>query len=276
MMIHKSILVTYQLHRNVSPIRTTYWLFLSLWLTLTYTRPGYAQIADARLVSGLSATPAPTFADSVSTTRERRWAVNVQLSTTGPGLHGSYLLDPRRRLYLRAGLSYFSYNSLVRLKVSDDGGGSYIQITPDLVIGIAQAALRWYPFRRGPFYLTGGLGYTWHPDLTFVLIAENTLDFGGLTVTPENVGTIKAGLRWKNVLGYAGFGIGRSVPHHRVGFGAELGMYYLGKPSVILQYDGFLETTTIDQQIPNVEKNLSGYRYLPMLTFFVSVALHRK
>lgn len=275
-MIHEYILVSNRLCQKVFFIRPTWSLVISLWLTLSQPLPGRCQTADASLVSVLSAPPAPTFADSLPSTRERRWAVNVQLSTTGPGLHGSYLLDPRRRLYLRAGLSYFSYNSLVRLKVSDDGGGSYVQITPDLVIGIAQAALRWYPFRRGPFYLTGGLGYTWHPDLTFVLIAENTLDFGGLTVTPENVGTIKAGLRWKNVLGYAGFGIGRSVPRHRVGFGAELGVYYLGKPAVILQYDGFLETTTIDQQIPNVEKNLSGYRYLPMLTFFVSVALHRK
>jgi hypothetical protein len=205
---------------------------------------------------------------------ERRWAVSLQLSSTGPGLHGVYLLSPKRRLYGRLGLSYFAYNSMLRLKVSNDGDGSYVQITPDLVIGIGQAALRWYPFRRGAFYATGGVGYTWRPDLTFVLVAENTLDFGGLTVKPENVGTIKAGLRWKNVLGYAGFGFGRAVPRRRIGFGAELGLYYLGKPAVVLDYDGFLETTTIDEQIPNVERNLSGYRYLPVLSFFVSCAIH--
>jgi hypothetical protein len=61
-----------------------------------------------------------------------------------------------------------------------------------------------------------------------------------------------------------------------VGFGAELGMYYLGKPKVILNYDGFLETTTIDEQIPKVEENLSGYRYLPALTLFVSVGIGKK
>ncbi len=265
MILHTSILDMNQRQHYVKLAHTVCWPLVGL-LFLGLILPANAQTASL----------APTQEAKTPPISNGRWGVNLQLSSTGPGLHGSYLLNEKHRLYLRAGLSYFAYNSQVRLKVSNDGDGSYIRITPDLVIGIAQTALRWYPFRRGGFYATGGLGYTWRPDLTFVLLAENTLNFGGLTVTPANVGTIKAGLRWNNVLGYAGFGFGRAVPRRRVGFGAEIGMYYLGKPSVILQYDGFLETTTIDEQIPNVQKNLSGYRYLPMLSFFVSARISNK
>jgi hypothetical protein len=218
------------------------------------------------LLAGLSqAGQAQTRPDSAKT--PARWGVNLQLGTTGPGLHVSRVISQRYRLSARVGVSYFAYNSLVRLAVSD---GAYIQIQPDFVLGVAQGAVRWHPFRRGSFFLTAGAGYTWRPDLSFTVIAENTLDFGGLTITPENVGTIQTSFRWSNVVGYAGFGTGRLIPRPRIGFGFELGCYYLGPPSINLVYDGFLETTTIDQQIPRIQQNMSGYRYLPMLNLFVS------
>ncbi|MFD2936737.1 hypothetical protein [Spirosoma flavum] len=198
-------------------------------------------------------------------------SLSLQLGTTGPGLFYNRLLSRSNRLTLRVGGQYFAYNKSIRVKAASD---SYIHIKPDLTIGIAQANLKWHPFQRGSFFVTGGIGYTWHPDMRFVITAENKLDLGGLELTPESVGTIDLGFRWHPIVGYLGWGFGRSIPKKRLGIGFEMGVFYLGKPRVQLAYEGFLETTTIDEQVPTVERNLSNYRYLPTVNLTLSYRLN--
>ncbi len=94
-------------------------------------------------------------------------------------------------------------------------------------------------------------------------------------MTPEDVGTINLGVRWHPVIGYAGWGFGRAIPRRRFGVGFEMGVYYLGRPTVQLDYEGFLETTNLSEQVPIVERNLSNYRYLPALSLTLSYVLNR-
>ncbi len=197
-------------------------------------------------------------------------SVSVQIGTTGPGVFYNRVLSQANRLTLRVGGQYFAYRKQIRVKAESD---SYINIKPDLTIGIVQANLKWHPFQQSSFFVTGGLGYTWHPDTHFVITAENKLDLGGLELTPESVGTIQLGFKWHPVVGYLGWGFGRSMPNKRLGVGFEMGVFYLGKPSVQLDYEGFLETTTIDEQVPIVERNLSNYRYLPTINVTFSYKL---
>lgn len=204
-----------------------------------------------------------------------RHGVSIQFGTTGAGLQVSRQLSPR--LTARVGASYFAYRKMIEVETGEEGGK--LNITPDAVIGIGQATVKWHPFfskKKGmarSFFLTGGAGYTWHPDFGVTLQSTENIKFGGLEMSPENVGTINAGLRYSNLMGYAGLGFGRSIPRHRVGFGVELGCYYLSSPKVKLAYDGFLEATTLDEQIPTVERNMKDYRYLPSLQFHLSIAL---
>ncbi|MCX6218952.1 hypothetical protein [Spirosoma sp.] len=181
-------------------------------------------------------------------------------------------MSTTRRLTLRVGGHYFSYQQQVGVKVATD---SYIQIKPDFAIAVAQANLTWHPFRRSSFFLTGGVGYTWHPDLRLTLTTQDKLNLDGLELLPEDVGTVNLGFRWHPIVGYLGWGFGRSIPRSRLGVGFEMGVFYLGKPSVQLEYEGFLETTTIDEQVPIAERNLSNYRYLPSLNLTVSYRLNK-
>jgi hypothetical protein len=219
--------------------------------------------------------PAFALSDSPSDTTggSAPHSISLHLGTTGLGVFYNRELSRSHRLFLRVGCSYLAYRQLIRLKATSDG---YIAIKPDLTIGIAQAALRWYPFRRGTLFLTGSVGYMWHPDLRFIITAENKLDLDGLVLTPEDVGTVDLGFRWHPVVGYLGWGFGRSIPIRRFGVGFEMGVYYLGKPSVELTYEGFLETTTIDEQIPTVERNLANYRYLPSINVTISYRLNKR
>ena len=200
------------------------------------------------------------------------YAVGLQIGSTGAGIQVARVLSADSRLVGRVGVSYFAYDRPFRVKA----GEGKLNITPDVVMGIALASVKWHPFKTNQLFLTAGAGYTWRPDVTANIIAEGKVKFGGMEISEENVGVINAGLRWNNALGYAGFGYGRSTPIRRLGFAVELGCYYLGAPKVDLQYTGFLETTTIDEQIPVIENNLKSYRFLPSIQFLLTYGLFRK
>ncbi len=199
-------------------------------------------------------------------------SISLQLGTLGPGLFYNRMLNRPHRLALRVGGQYIAYRKPVQIKTAPD---SYLTVLPDFMIGTVQGGLKWNPFRRGSFFVTAGLCYTWHPNLGFVITANNKLNLGGLELTPEDVGTINLGVRWHPVVGYAGWGFGRTFPRRRIGLGFEMGVHYLGRPSVQLSYEGFLETTNLSEQVPVVERNLSNYRYLPSLSLTLTYALNR-
>lgn len=229
-----------------------------------------------RLLSGIGLSivliqsPALACRPDTNTTIRSNQSVSIQVGTTGPGLYYNRILSDTRRLSLRVGGQYIAYRKPVRIEVAKD---SYITVDPDFMIGVAQASLKWRPFRRGSFFVVGGLGYTWHPNLSFVITAQDKLNLDGLELTPEDVGTVNLGFRWHPVVGYLGWGFGRTLPRRRLGVGFEMGVYYLGRPAVQLDYEGFLESTTLDQQVPIVERNLSNYRYLPSLNVTLTYSL---
>jgi hypothetical protein len=199
-------------------------------------------------------------------------SITLGVGILGPGLFYNRVLSEPKRLTLRVGGQYVAYRKPVRIETAPD---SYLTVDPDFMVGTAQAGLVWNPFRRGSFFVAAGLAYTWHPELGFVITANDKLNLGGLELTPEDVGTINLGVRWHPVVGYVGWGFGRIIPRKRFGVGFEMGVYYLGRPTVQLDYEGFLETTNLSEQVPVVERNLSNYRYLPSLNLTVSYRLNR-
>lgn len=199
-------------------------------------------------------------------------SITFQAGILGPGLFYNRVLSKPKRLMLRVGGQYIAYRKPVQIQTAPD---SYLTVDPDFMIGTAQAGVTWNPFRKGSFFVAAGLAYTWHPDLRFVITANDKLNLGGLELTPEDVGIVNLGVRWHPVVGYVGWGFGRSLPRKRIGVGVEMGVYYLGRPTVQLDYVGFLETTNLSEQVPVVERNLSNYRYLPSLNLTVSYRLGR-
>ncbi|AXE17018.1 hypothetical protein DR864_04350 [Runella rosea] len=205
-----------------------------------------------------------------------RWwpsAVGIQAGTTGVGVQWAWKLRSQPRLVLRVGATYVAYKKKIQI---DLGDSSLIEFRPDFVIGVVHSSVKWHPFPRSAFFLTGGLGYTWRPDIQLELSALSPIELGGIQMKPDEFGTIGLGIKWSPVVGYAGFGFGRSIPKRRWGVGVELGCYYLGAPKINMEFDGFLETTTLEEQIPLIERNMRGYRYLPNLQLVITYALVKK
>ncbi|WP_128546450.1 hypothetical protein [Larkinella soli] len=240
-----------------------------LWLAFVLLTVGPA--ANGRAVAGPGYDgPGRDGSGRDSLTVQPRFGLNASAGLPGFGLQLAYRLPTRPQLAVRAGFTYFARRRPFRLSVGDD---SRLSVDPDLVISMAQASLKWHPFPKSSFFASLGGGYAWHPGLGAMLQAEDKLNLGGIEMTPDNVGVIRTSLVWSRLRGYAGLGFGRSVPRRRFGFGAELGVYYQGAPRVDLQYEGFLETTTLKEQVPTIEHNLRGYRWLPVLQFVFTYAI---
>lgn len=211
-------------------------------------------------------------ADTTQPVKSARYGIGIQLGSTGLGIQVARPLPTKARLVARVGLSYIAWQKPIRLSVEGDGK---LIIQPDFVLNVASASIKWHPAHKKSFFITAGGGYAWRPSLGVSVRAESTITFGGLEMTPENVGVIDVRFRWSHFVGYTGIGFGRSIPRRRFGLGVEVGCYYLGAPTIDLTYEGFLETTTIQDQVPVVQRNLSGYRYLPSLQFSVTYAIRR-
>jgi len=206
-----------------------------------------------------------------SATVSPRYSFGVTLGTLGVGLQGAYRLPTKQRLTLRAGVTYLNYQKPFRISTKDD---AELAVNPDVALSNAQASIQWHPFRKSAFFAALGASYAWNPKLGATVQTHDKVNFGGIEMTPDNFGVIQASLHWQQLRGYAGLGFGRTIPAKRIGFSTELGCYYLGAPRVDLAYSGFLETTTLRDQIPVIEHNLSGYRWLPVLQFAITYAIH--
>jgi len=197
-------------------------------------------------------------------------SISLPLGTLGAGLFYNRTLSRSRRLTMRVGGQYIAYRKPLRIQAAPN---SYLIVDPDFMIATAQAGLNWNPFRRGSFFVAAGIGYTGHPTIGFAITANDKLNLGGLVVTPRDVGRVDLGIRWHPVVGYLGWGFGRTIPRRRIGAGFEMGVHYLGRPTVQLDYEGFLEATNLKEQVPAMERNLSNYRYLPSLSLTLTYAL---
>jgi hypothetical protein len=110
----------------------------------------------------------------------------------------------------------------------------------------------------------------------FVSINASPTDnytFGETVFTPQEVGSFLFDLRYDNGFApFAGIGFGRAVPKKRVGFGFELGSYYLPKPKVTLS--GTERLSSMAEQEPKIQSNMDDWRYWPMVNLRLAVRLN--
>ncbi|HCS21595.1 MAG TPA: hypothetical protein DIW47_13720 [Bacteroidetes bacterium] len=126
-----------------------------------------------------------------------------------------------------------------------------------------------FPFGSGLFRVTGGLAIFTRNTLHIRGYLGETIYYEGQEIRPEDVGFIDADISWKRAGAYLGIGMGRTVPKNRVGAGFDLGVYYMGKPSVDVNYT--------EEYTPEIRQALQEYvepyKFLPYLNVRVSFRL---
>lgn len=192
------------------------------------------------------------------------FVLGLEGNTQGAGLELSMGFSAQSKWSYRLSYDYFRYLKERTLVLTE---GSELIVNPAIRQQALVAKADWHPFRKARFRLTTGLSY--HTIQEYQVLAHSTTGIkqGDITIAPEDFGVIDARLKWNSWRPYIGFGWGKSFPNHRISAGVDMGIYYIGSPSLNVTYEGFLETTNLDEQLKKIETKLKGYAYYPHLSF---------
>jgi len=194
-------------------------------------------------------------------------SIGINIGTLGGGISFAYRLPKNHQLFLKGGLTYIGYGKLYNYNYNSK---TIIRIDPDLRMGQGYVGIDYTPFKKSSLFLTTGVGYFYDSKFAAFTDTDTGFDTKDLVLTAEDFGKINFELRWNKLAPFLGFGFGRAVSKKRIGVGFELGSYYIGSPKILLEYTGVLDLTNIDEILPQVEKNMKGYAFLPYMKFTVS------
>lgn len=173
----------------------------------------------ASLIAGLSATAMCSSASAEDI------AGALRVGTLGIGVDADFGLTDQ--LNLRVGYSAFNY--------SDTLSSSDVDYDGDAKLRTATALLDWHPGGGGFRVSFGAVGSNTEIDVK-AKSSNQTFDFNGQTFTASEVGTVRGNIKPGNSFGpYVGIGWGNAPRSSgRVAFLADLGVVYMGSPSVNL------------------------------------------
>ncbi|MEQ9263274.1 MAG: hypothetical protein RLP14_08945 [Owenweeksia sp.] len=195
-----------------------------------------------------------------------KFAVAVNGSTLGIGLEVARNLTPHLNIRLRGNMF-----SLKNYTLDLEMGGEPVHIDASSNFMEFDLCAEYLPFKRSSFKLVGGMGYFMKADANAHAVYDGELEYGDITMTSDDIGTMDFNIDYKGFAPYLGFGFGRAVPKKRVGLGLEVGTFYLSKPAVTIDATQMLEPTEGEQA--ELEENLSDYRWLPFINLRLAIRI---
>ncbi|NLR93530.1 MULTISPECIES: hypothetical protein [Flammeovirga] len=196
-----------------------------------------------------------------------KFAIGVSGGSHGIGIDVSKNLHKHFNGSL--GFNYFKINDFSRSITVD---GKQLKSTVDVEMVNVDLRIEYLPFKGSSFKVVAGLAYMMSSGVKLLGVYENSVTFGELTIDPEDIGELKFDAEWKQVSPYFGIGIGRAVPKKRVGFGLDIGTYYLGKPNV--QLTGTELLSAMGTQEAQLQSNMEEYTWFPQLKLRLAVRLN--
>ncbi len=212
-----------------------------------------------------------------------RLSVGVSASTMGIGVDASTTLN--RYFMLRAGIDIMpgiTFDTDVDVDVPS-GSNSTSETTVNLEGALkrtqASLLLSVYPFKRSSFFITGGAyfggdklvkikGHSPELQDLYDRYGEQAgIIIGDYKLPIDENGNVSGGIKVSGFRPYLGLGLGRAVPHKRLGFMFELGVQFHGTPKVYSDtgnMDDLLGQTNTDDEFSDILDKLSVY---PVLKF---------
>ncbi|WP_109623135.1 hypothetical protein [Sediminitomix flava] len=192
-----------------------------------------------------------------------KFAIGFSGGTTGAGFDISTNLTKHLQLSVEGNLF-----QLMNIQHEADIEGEPFTIDASVDLQAFDAKIAFLPFAGSSFKLVGGFGY-FKNDVTIVGIYEEDVALGEINVDPGQL-TVRS--TWKVTAPYMGIGFGRPVPKRRIGFGLDMGAYYVGSPDARLTGTNLVEA--MNSQEEQLRENLSGYEWFPVIKFRLAVRLN--
>lgn len=202
--------------------------------------------------------------DDSTNVHKHNVSIGLSVGTIGPSIEVATNISKNNRFFGRLGTSYLQYQNLFKVDLNSK---STINVEPDLKFNQIFLAADYYPFKKSSFHLFLGTSYIYNFNVSSFIDTDTGINIEGVEVNAEDFGEINLRIDWNKIVPFVGLGIGRVVPRRRVGFNFELGCYYMGKPKIVSNYFGVLDTTNADELIPIIERNIKDYSFLPFINF---------
>lgn len=223
-------------------------------------------VAIFLIINGLYAQEVEVFKPEGSNWFASGWGLGLRLSTNGPGIELGKRLTKEDKLFARVYYTKFS-TAMNNLEIPFDG--NVVKANVEIELGGAAMLLDWHPFKNA-FKISAGLGYL-QLGVSGGGKLRDSSKIGLIPISPEELGEINASISPKKIAPYVGIGFGRAVPKHRVGFGFEIGTYYIGEPEVSFKTTKLLEPSSSNEAV--LKSNMSAYNWLPQISFNLTIKL---
>lgn len=195
-------------------------------------------------------------------------AIGVQVGLLGFG--GDYARVINNQFSGRLQINYFSFamdNKKYNISAQD------ILVDASVKFFNFDVLIDYYPFKERAFKLVAGLAIFINQDISATISLSENMDINDIPFTPDQIGMVGLTNTWARLAPYAAIAVGRAVPKKRVGFGFELGGYYVGKPVPTIIATGMLSETKDEEQ--QLASDMSEYRWLPMLKLRLAIKLNK-
>lgn len=193
-------------------------------------------------------------------------AIGLNFGTTGIGLE--FARNFHKHLNAKVRFSTFSYNYD---GISIKEGERELEGEADLNSSNLDLIVEYLPFNESSFHLDFGLAYFFDLSSSGVGRYKGEITYGEIVLTGDDIGEVTYDIEWNSLAPYMGIGFGRSIPKNRIGFGMDLGAYYVGSPDVNIVGTNLL--TGNSEEEPVLEDNLKNYSWWPFVNFKLSYKL---
>lgn len=200
------------------------------------------------------------------TTNSGKYAIGINSGLPGVGIDFARKINDHFMLRLQG--NYLKY-ALNDYEANIDGTNVLIDANVDFFN--TDLLLDIHPFKASSFKFVLGAGYFFNQDISGSMQFADEVKINDIVFTPDEAGTIGISNHWEPFAAYGGIGFGRAVPNKRIGFGIDLGTYYLGEPKPEIIATGMLEDTKNQEQ--QLADDMSEYRWLPVFKLRISIKL---
>jgi hypothetical protein len=213
-----------------------------------------------------------TVKDSTLLKLYNRSSAGIRVSTFGYGINLHSSLSQKSKFGFGLDYTFLRIDKNRTLTFSEK---SSIDILPDVKHSMISAYTTYYPWKKTRFGGKAGIGYNFGQKYEAVITSTTGVELGGVEISGEDFGVVDVGIKWNKLMPYLGITYLKPMKKSRVLFGFDVGCLYMGSPVIRSEYEGFLESTTLDTDIKKIQHNMKNYSFYPYLSFHFNYSLFK-
>ena len=202
-------------------------------------------------------------------TQPSKVAVGVHAGTQGLGVNGLYPVSHKMAVRLSASYAPYGFSDV------RSWSGTEYDLDMKSKMGNVLLQAEYRPFNQEnqsaflqKLALTAGAAYFYESKGEATATPKNNYTLGDIVIDKKDIGAINVKSTWNTVAPYAGLGIRQVKLANKLALNVDLGTHYMASPDIILTGDKLLADNDANQA--TLQKNMEGYRWLPVLQTGIS------